>query len=83
MRIKETSYTGLFISDGTCGPSTHAEFTGIADVIRSTGTTPDQPFQVEVDDCGEPGTSDTFGIQTTGYSNGPSVLIGGNIQIHQ
>jgi len=38
---------------------------------------------VRIDDCGEPGTMDTFAIQTTGYSNGPTVLIGGNIQIHK
>ena len=45
-----------------------------------TGTTPER-FTVEVDDCGEPGTSDTFWIRTTTYENGPSTLIGGNIQI--
>ena len=60
----------------------HARLTGMAAVIRSTGTTT-EPFTVEVDDCGEPGTSDTFGIRTTSYSNGPSTLTGGNIQIHQ
>jgi hypothetical protein len=46
------------------------------------GTTT-EPFTVEVDDCGEPGTADTFGINTMTYSNGPSILIGGNIQIHK
>jgi hypothetical protein len=50
-------------------------------VIRSTGTTTES-FTVDVDDCGEPGSADTFGIKTTTYSNGPSTLIGGNIQIH-
>jgi hypothetical protein len=40
-------------------------------------------FTVDVDDCGEPGTMDTFGIKTTSYSNGPSTLIGGNIQIRK
>jgi hypothetical protein len=54
----------------------------MADVIRSTGTT-SEPFTVEVDDCGEPGTMDTFGIMTLTYSNGPSTLIGGNIQIQK
>ena len=57
----------------------------MAAVIRSTGTT-DEPFTVDVDDCGEPGTADTFGIKTATYSNpaiplAPSTLIGGNIQI--
>ena len=81
VRIKATSISGLSISDGSCGPRTHAQFVGTASVTRSTGTTTES-FTVDVDDCGEPGTMDTFGIQTTTYSNGPSVLIGGNIQIH-
>jgi hypothetical protein len=81
VRIKAQSVSGLFISDGSCGPRTHATFQGMASVIRSTGTT-SEPFTVDVDDCGEPGTMDTFGIKTTTYSNGPSPLIGGNIQIH-
>jgi len=55
----------------------------MAQVTRPTGTT-SESFTVEVDDCGEPGTTDTFGISTSGgYSNGPSTLIGGNIQIHR
>jgi parallel beta-helix repeat protein len=85
VRIKSQSITGLFISDGACGPNTHATFTGTASVIRPTGTTT-QDFQVDVDDCGEPGTMDTFGIKTFGvppYSSGPSTLVGGNIQIHK
>jgi parallel beta-helix repeat protein len=87
VRIKAQSVTGLFISSpGASCPATpgskHARFTGMAAVIRSTGTTT-EPYTVDVDDCGEPGTMDTFGIKTTTYSNGPSVLIGGNIQIHK
>jgi hypothetical protein len=87
VRIKAQSVSGLFISSpGTSCPATpgskHARFTGMAAVIRSTGTTT-EPYTVDVDDCGEPGTADTFGIKTTTYSNGPSVLIGGNIQIHK
>jgi len=87
VRIKAQSIDSLFISSpGTSCPVTpgsqHARFTGMASVIRSTATTTES-FTVEVDDCGEPGTMDTFGIKTTTYSNGPSVLIGGNIQIHQ
>ena len=31
---------------------------------RSTGTTTES-YRVDVDDCGEPGTADTFGIKTT------------------
>jgi hypothetical protein len=81
VRIKVISYTSLLIDSGSCGANTHATFTGTATVTRSTGTTT-EPFKVEVDDCGEPGTSDKFGITTTTYSNGPSTLIGGNIQIH-
>jgi hypothetical protein len=87
VRIKAQSMTGLLISSpGISCPTTpgskHAKFSGIAAVIRSTGTTT-EPFTVDVDDCGEPGTMDTFGIKTTTYSNGPSLLIGGNIQIHK
>jgi hypothetical protein len=82
VRIKAQSIGGLSIGNGTCGPNTHATFTGTAAVIRSTGTTT-EPFTADVDDCGEPGTTDTFGIKTTTYSNGPSTLVGGNIQIHK
>jgi hypothetical protein len=82
VRIKAQTITGFFISEGPCGPNTHATITGVAQVTRSTGTTTES-FTVEVDDCGEPGTADTFGIRTTSYVNGPSPLIGGNIQIHR
>ena len=81
VRIKAQSVDGFFISTGPCGPNTHATFTGTAWVIRSSGSTTER-FTVEVDDCGEPGTADTFGIRTESYVNGPSPLIGGNIQIH-
>jgi hypothetical protein len=86
VRIKAQSIDGLSISSpGTsCSApgSQHATFNGTASVIRSTGTTM-EPFTVDVDDCGEPGSMDTFGIKTTTYSNEPpKTLIGGNIQIH-
>jgi hypothetical protein len=86
VRIKAQSVSGLFISGPSPAcPATpgskHAAFTGTAAVIRSTGTTMES-FTVKVDDCGEPGTADTFGIKTDTYSNGPNTLIGGNIQIH-
>jgi hypothetical protein len=86
VRIKSQSVSALFISSpgtscSTTPGSKHAKFTGTAAVIRSTGTTT-EPYTVDVDDCGEPGRMDTFGIKTTTYSNGPSTLIGGNIQIH-
>jgi hypothetical protein len=86
VRIKSKSVSALGISSpghscmATPG-SKHATFTGTASVIRSTGTTTES-YTVDVDDCGEPGSADTFGIKTTSYSNGPSTLIGGNIQIH-
>jgi hypothetical protein len=82
VRIKAESINALFITDGTCGADTHATFTGTATVTRPTGTTTES-FFAEVDDCGEPGTMDTFRIQTTTYANGPHTLIGGNIQIHK
>ena len=81
VRIKATSMSSLFITSGPCGANTHATFTGTAAVTRSTGTT-NESFTVQADDCGEPGTMDKFGISTSGgYSNGPSTLVGGNIQI--
>jgi len=84
VRIKATSIGALSITPaGSSCPAggKHATFGGMANVIRPTGTT-NEPFTVDVDDCGEPGTADSFGIKTTTYSNGPSTLIGGNIQIH-
>jgi hypothetical protein len=51
-------------------------------VIRSTGTSTG-PFTIEADDCGEPGTADTFRITTMTYSHRLSTLIGGNLQLHK
>ena len=87
VRIKARNVDGLFIgSPGKSCPATpgskQARITGMASVIRSTGTMTER-YTVDVDDCGEPGTMDTFGIKTDTYSNGPSTLIGGNIQIHK
>ena len=87
VRIKARNVDGLFIgSPGKSCPATpgskQARFTGMASVIRSTGTTTER-YTVDVDDCGEPGSTDTFGIKTDTYANGPSTLIGGNIQIHK
>jgi hypothetical protein len=90
VRIKAQSIDGPVIrSPGDSCPATpgskHATIGGTATVIRPTGTDTED-FTVEVDDCGEPGTADTFGIKTTTYSNGwpvPSPLIGGNIRIHK
>jgi len=86
VRIKATSVDNFAVSSpGTSCPATpgskHATFTGTAQVIRSAGTT-NEPYTVDVDDCGEPGTQDTFAIKTTSYANGPKTLMGGNIQIH-
>ncbi len=88
VRIKAQFVEGPVIrSPGDSCPTTpgskHATIGGTATVIRSTGTATED-FTVEVDDCGEPGTADTFGIKTDTYSNGwpiPSTLTGGNIQI--
>jgi hypothetical protein len=87
VRIKAESVDALSItSPGTSCPavpgSKHATFTGTALVIRPAATT-EEPYTVDVDDCGEPGTADTFDIKTTTYvTGGPSTLVGGNIQIH-
>lgn len=82
VRVKARSIDALFIEDGACGVNTHATFVGTAFVYRATGTTTES-FTVEVEDCGEPGVTDTFSIETDSYTNGPNVLIGGNIQIHR
>jgi len=83
VRIKAISVDGFNISpSGFCAGGKHAQVVGDASVIRSNGTTTER-YTVDVDDCGEPGTSDRFGIKTTSYANGPTVLLGGNIQIKQ
>jgi hypothetical protein len=57
---------------------THATFFGQASV---DGTTTN--YRIDVDDLGEPGSQDTFKIQTdNGYTAG-GTLAGGNIQIHK
>ena len=67
-----------------CPTGKHARFTGQANETRTTGKQ-QVGFTVDVDDCGEPGSStaggtDMFKIQTFDYmAGGP--LIGGNIQI--
>jgi len=81
VRIKAISYSGLGITSGACGPNSRATFAGSAEVTRM-GVTTVENFTVRVDDCGEPGTADTFRISTTSYTNG-GTLIGGNIQIHK
>jgi len=86
VRIKALSITRLIITGQattlcpTVAGSKHAMIEGTASVIRSTGTD-EEGFTVLVDDCGEPGTSDTFGISTDTYANPPQTLLGGNIQI--
>jgi hypothetical protein len=88
VRIKAESVDGLSITSPgvscTATPgSQHATFTGTATIFTSTSTLTGQPYTVEVDDCGEPGSTDTFGITTTTYAKGPTALVGGNIQIHK
>jgi hypothetical protein len=70
-QIKCKSVTSLVVV------GTHATFFGQATV---NGVATD--YRIDVDDLGEPGTSDTFKIQTgTGYT-AAGTLRGGNIQIH-
>lgn len=87
VRIKAVSIDGLFITSPgeSCAAtpgSKHATITGMAEVTRATGTATESLI-VEVDDCGEPGSSDTFRIETDSYSSGPArPLVGGNVKIH-
>jgi hypothetical protein len=81
VRIKSLSFSGLFITNGTCGPNTHARAEGMASVTGPLGTN-DESLTIEVDDCGQSG--DTFRIETDTYSSGPpQTLIGGQIRIHK
>jgi hypothetical protein len=75
---------GGYIDAG--GPNTHSRFKGKATVNGVAN----QDFEIEVDDCNEPGSSpgsgpDRLMIKVTGptqfYANG-GPLVGGNIQIH-
>jgi len=84
-RIAATSFTTLVIGTGPwCGPGTHALIMGKATV----NGVPDQDFQVNVDDCSEPGsqppsTPDMLKILTRPnqvYVNG-GPLVAGNIEI--
>lgn len=80
--IKATSFTSLTLSPSpstVCVNGTHAEIKGAATV----NGTPNQSLTVEADDCGEPGTSDRFGITAGSYSKGPTTLMGGNIKIRK
>jgi hypothetical protein len=89
LRVKATSFTNLVITDVSpaCPAGKHAQFKGQADETTTTATQ-SVMFTVDVDDCGEPGSSpgagpDTFKIQTSsGYMAG-GLLVGGNIQIHR
>ena len=88
VRIKAISIETFVISAPSLAcPTTsgkHAQFKGQANETTVTGTQ-QVGFTVDVDDCGEPGSStpggtDMFKIQTFDYmAGGP--LIGGNIQI--
>ena len=85
VRIKATSIETFVISaSAVCLGGKHAQFKGQAQETTATDTHP-VGFTVDVDDCGEPGSSpgvgpDRFMIQTVDYTaSGP--LIGGNIQI--
>jgi hypothetical protein len=86
VRIKAESIENFVITPSTvCVNGKHAQFKGQAQETTATGSE-QVGFTVDVDDCGEPGSStaggtDTFKIQTFDYmAAGP--LIGGNIQVH-
>jgi hypothetical protein len=39
-------------------------------------------YRIDLEDLGEPGTSDTYRIRLSGYDSGEQVLDSGNVQIH-
>jgi hypothetical protein len=75
MNLKSTTITAIVVT------GTHVRIFGKA-TINGTGS---HDFVVDVDDLGEPGIGvDRFGIQvSTGYTAGPNVLTGGNVQLHK
>jgi nitrous oxidase accessory protein NosD len=84
-RIKATSISTLVISSNSACSGKHAQFTGMATQSNTTGSV---TFTVDVDDCGEPGSSraggpDTFSISTSAPYSASGPLIGGNVQIHE
>ena len=41
-------------------------------------------YRIDVQDLGEPGSTDTYRIRlSTGYDSGVQVIVGGNVQIHK
>jgi len=80
--LRATSLQMLAISDGACGTNTHARFTGKATVNDSAN----QSVVVEVDDCAQPDSKDTFKIEMSGPNKtyeAEGMLISGNISIHR
>jgi hypothetical protein len=75
MKVKGTGVTAYTAPDLTKPTLRHIE--GNCEIDGAVGT-----YKIDVDDEGEPGTSDTFYIQlSNGYKAG-STLDGGNIQLH-
>ena len=72
LHFKSTAITGLGIF------GTHATIVGTGTVNGVAVT-----FRIDVDDPGEPGTSDTFSIQLSNGYTASGTINGGNIQIHQ
>ena len=69
--LKSVGLTSVIIS------GTHATVRG-SGVVNGTQAV---EFKIDLDDLGEPGTSDRFSITWTGYTNA-GVLNGGNVQVH-
>jgi phospholipase C len=83
VKIKATSFSLLQISgsEQCASGGLHARIVSAAAVNGMPG----HQIRVEVDDCGEPGTSDRFEIhveEPNGYMAG-GVLVGGNIQVQK
>jgi uncharacterized repeat protein (TIGR01451 family) len=74
MNIKSTTITAVVVT------GIHAQMFGKA-TVNGAGSF---DFVVDVDDLGEPGTGvDKFRIQlSNGYTAGPALISGGNIQVH-
>lgn len=73
MKVKGTDVTAYMVTGAT---SRHIE--GTCEINGRPGGT----YQIDVDDRGEPGTSDTFTLALNGMPVAGGILDGGNIQLH-
>ena len=77
-RDSSTNFRSVEITSVTCSDAKHAKVTGTG---QNNGDT--VGFTVDVEDNGEPGTSDKFSLTLTPGGTRGGTLSRGNIQIHK